>query len=113
MEIKLEDKPKYNMRKDTTMNKNIKKTSVAFIFTALLMLTVSSAQATESIWFSGQEQYAPAANYLNDGSCYSAAHNSENIFLATAGSMKKEAKAGTCSLTDISSHNIWLQTNNP
>lgn len=77
------------------------------------MLTVSSAQATESIWFSGQEQYAPAANYLNDGSCYSAAHNSENIYLATAGRLEKEAKATTCSLTDISSRNIWFQTNNP
>jgi hypothetical protein len=95
------------------MNMNITKISVAFVFATLLILTISSAQATESIWFTGHDQYAPAANYLNDGSCYSAANNSENIYLATAGSLKKEAMAGTCSLTDISTHNIWLQTNTP
>lgn len=95
------------------MNRNVTKLSVAFIFATLFILTVNSAQATESIWFTGHEQYRPATNILKDGSCYNTAHNSENIYLSTAYGLNQEAKAGTCSLTDGRSYNIWLQAINP
>jgi hypothetical protein len=100
------------MRKEKTMNRNITKISVALLFAALCILTVNSAQANESIWFSGNEQYRPASNVLNDGSCYNAAHNSENIFLATASGPNQEVMAGTCSVKDGRNFNIWFQTDN-
>lgn len=95
------------------MKRNIIKISVTFLFAALILLTVSSAQATESIWFSGHEQYRPATIVLNDGTCYSAANNNENIFLAPAFGMNQEADGGICSLTDGRSYSIWLQAINP
>lgn len=95
------------------MKRNIKKIRIAFVFAALFMITVSSAQAAESIWFSGHEEYRPAAQFLNGGSCYSTVHNSENIYFSTVNGLGQEAKPGTCSLTDGRSYNIWFQANTP
>ena len=94
------------------MNHKIAKISIAFAFAALFMITVSSAQAADSIWFSGNQGYSPAANYLNGGSCYNVTPNSENIFLGAANDMTQEANTGTCRLTDGRSYSIWLQGNN-
>jgi hypothetical protein len=90
------------------MNRNITKTSVAFLFAALFMVAVGSAQAAESVWFSGNELYQPATHLLNDGSCYNIAKNSENIYLSTDSSLNQEAIAGICSLTDGRSFSIWF-----
>ncbi|MEJ2661038.1 MAG: hypothetical protein P8Z73_09995 [Desulfobacteraceae bacterium] len=95
------------------MNHNIAKIGIVFVFAALFIVTVSSAQAGESIWFSGNEGYRPAVNYLNSGLCYSAPHNSENIYLAAANDLRQEANAGTCSLTAVRTDNIWFQTHTP
>ena len=95
------------------MNHKIAKFSIAFVFAALFMITVSSAQAADSIWFSGNQGYRPAATYLNGGSCYNVTPNSENIFLAVANDMEIEANAGNCSLMDGRTYNIWLQANTP
>jgi hypothetical protein len=95
------------------MNRNIAKISIVFVFAALFMITVSSAQAADSIWFSGNQGYRPAANYLNGGSCYSVTSSSENIFLASGNDLGQEANAGICSLTDGRTYNIWLRASAP
>ena len=94
------------------MNRHVKKISIAFTFAALFMITVSSAQAGESIWFSGHEDFRPAANFLNGGSCYVTTHSSENIYLADDSGLRQEANTGTCSLTNGRSYNIWFQAGN-
>ena len=94
------------------MNHKIAKISIAFALAALFMITVSSAQAADSIWFSGNQGYSPAANYLNGGSCYSVTPNSENIFLADESNPRPEANAGMCNLIDGRSYSIWFQGNN-
>jgi len=94
------------------MNHKIAKISIAFVFAALFMITVSSAQAADSIWFSGNQAYKPAANYLNDGTCYSVTLNSENIFFAGESNLRPEANAGICTLTEGRSYSIWFQGNN-
>lgn len=96
------------------MNQHIKINTIgiALLFAALFIVTVSSAQAGESIWFYGHEEYRPAATFLNGGSCYSDSQNSENIFLAGESGQKQEANAGMCILTDGRSQSIWFQTNN-
>jgi hypothetical protein len=95
------------------MKRNIAKISIVFVFAALFIITVGSAQAAESVWFSGNEQYQPATNILNGGSCYNTTQNSENIYFSTDSGMKQVAKAGTCSLTDGRSYNIWFQASTP
>jgi hypothetical protein len=96
------------------MNHHIKINTIgiALVFAALFIVAVSSAQAGESIWFSGHEEYRPAATFLNGGSCYSDNHNSENIFFAGESGQKQEANAGTCIQTDGRSRSIWFQTDN-
>ena len=95
------------------MNHNIAKLSIAFVFAALFMITVNSAQAAESIWFSANQRYQPAVHYLNDGSCYSVSPNSENIFLAAGNDLGQEANAGICRLTDGRTYTIWFQASTP
>ena len=96
------------------MNHHIKihTIGIALVFAALFIVTVSSAQAGESIWFSGHEEFRPVATFLDGGSCYSDSHNSKNIFLADESGQKQEANTGTCILTDGRSQSIWFQTNN-
>jgi hypothetical protein len=103
--------PQTNIRKDSAMNRKNTKISSVFVFATLFMITVSGVQADESIWFSGNESYRPAANYLNGGNCYSATPNSENIFFVDASGALQEATPGICSLTDGKSYNIWFQNN--
>ena len=93
------------------MNRNITRIRIVLVFAALFMITVSSAQSAESIWFSGHEDNAPAANFLNGGFCYNATDNSENIFLDNGSGKVQEATPGTCSLTDGRSYSIWFQNN--
>ena len=93
------------------MNHNIKKVSIVFVFATLFMITVSSAQAAESIWFAGSEGYKPAANYLDGGFCYNATFSSENIYFAGTGAPRQEAIPGTCNLKDGKSYSIWFQNN--
>ena len=94
------------------MNRKITKLSVAFVFAALFIAAVGSAQAAESIWFSGHELYQPATNFLNGGSCYDMVNNSENIYLSTDGTQRQEANAGICNLTDGRSLSIWFSPTN-
>lgn len=94
------------------MKRNITKISVVFVFAALFIFSVGSAQATESIWFSGHDQYQPATNAQDGGFCYSIAHNSENIYLSTNGGLQQEAMGGTCGVPDGRNYSIWLQAEN-
>ena len=97
------------------MNRNMTKFSLTFVFAALFILSVGSAQAAGSIWFSGQDQYRPVTHTLNGGFCASTTNNNENIYLSTGSGMKQETKAGICilSMPDGRNYNIWLQGNTP
>jgi hypothetical protein len=95
------------------MNPNMTKVSVVFVFAALFILAVSSAQASENIWFSGNGQYRPATQILNGGYCYSTADNNANIYLFNGSSPGQETVTGVCKVPDGRNYNIWLQANNP